>query len=91
MNKEDQKGWKDLVTNGLQEFDGSSNVRYDFTKMSKRFGKYYLDYLSAAYSAKDEMPDSEFQEINGNIPDSFMSKLKSMSAEELISNIRSDK
>lgn len=75
----DHFGWKDFLANGIQEFDGTSNVVSDFGKMTKRFGKFYLWYLSAAYEAKDEMSDEEFCAINGLVPIGFLKKLSSIS------------
>lgn len=85
MDEKYRKGWRNLLTNGLQEFDGKSNTRFDFKTMTKRFGRYYLDYLSTAYAAKDDMPETEFRSINGNIPGKFMSKVKQMSLKEKMS------
>lgn len=73
----DNKGWKDFCENGLQAFENDSNVTGQFPKLTKRFGKYYLTYLEAAYQAKDEMTDEEFCKINGEVPLTFLKRFKS--------------
>lgn len=72
----DIKGWEDFCENGLQVFDGESNVSNNFQKMTKRFGKYYLAYLQAAYEARDQMTEEEFCKINGDIPQGFLKRFK---------------
>lgn len=71
----DHKGWQDFCANGLS-FDGDSNVVAPFPKMTKRFGKFYLAYLEAAYKAKGEMTDEEFCQINGEVPINFLKRFK---------------
>lgn len=73
----------DFTDNGLTD-NGETNVRYDFKKMTKRFGKHYLEYLSVAYAVKDELNDTEFQRLNGGIPDSFMPKIREMALKEKV-------
>lgn len=71
------KAWIDFCENGLQEFDGNSNVRYPFPKMTKRFGKNYIQYLEAAFEARDEMSLEEFCKINGEVPPKFLNRFRS--------------
>jgi hypothetical protein len=77
FNKDrDIKGWNRFVREGMPEDfeDINSNVKYDFTKMSKMFGIYYLAYLEAAYYAKDSLTIEEFCKYNGNVPIDFLKR-----------------
>lgn len=54
------------------------SLKSDFKKMCQKWGKGYLDYLDAAYTAfknDDGMSEEEFLEYNG-IPDYYKTKLK---------------
>lgn len=78
QDEKEFKGWGNFCSSALQEFDGASNFKttYDFTKLTKKFGKHYIAYLKAAYEAKDEMTDEEFCRINGNVPVGFLNKIR---------------
>jgi len=72
-----QSDWSRFCTEGLTS-KGEFNVTHDFVKMTKMFGRSYLDYLFASYAAKDTLTDSEWAALNGNVPQSFIdSKIKS--------------
>lgn len=68
------QAWSRFAEEGLLYEESGSNTRYDFTKMCKKFGKPYIDYLIAAYSAKDDMTNDEFCTLNGQVPVSFLEK-----------------
>lgn len=70
--------WNRFVEEGMsKDFDEiGSNVKYDFDKMTKKFGRAYLSYLEAAYLAKANMSDEEFCKINGNVPIKFLERIK---------------
>jgi len=63
-----------LLADGLR-YDGESNTRFQFSVMSKRFGKAYIDYLIASYKAKDELSNVDFCLLNGEVPEKFLVKL----------------
>lgn len=67
--------WNRLVKEGFS-FDGNSNTKEEFGKMSKKFGLAFIFYVEAAYSIKDEMTDEEFCKLNGNVPAKFLEKFK---------------
>lgn len=67
--------WNRFVEKALI-FTGDSNVNADFSKLTKQFGRAYINYLGAAYEARDHMDDKTFCEINGNVPIGFLTKLK---------------
>jgi hypothetical protein len=73
-----QEDWSRLIAEGL-DFNGKNNVKFDFVKMSKKFGASYLTYLQAAYDAKHEMSDFDFCNLNGNVPIGFLKKLNEIS------------
>lgn len=81
MTNREIEDWNRFVREGMPaDFDDiGSNVIADFSKMCKKFGKAYLDYLKIAYSCKgddSDMTDAEFCRINGNIPVPFFEKMK---------------
>ena len=69
------KEWERFVKVGLLYTSDDSNVKYDFNKMTKKFGIAYLSYLEAAYECKDSMTDEDFCKLNGNVPINFLEKL----------------
>jgi hypothetical protein len=74
----DDKLWVDFMENGIaKDFDDNqSNVRYDFKKMTKRFGLAYREYLLACIEANPDMSLEELSVLNGNPPISYLEKLK---------------
>ena len=67
------QAWNRLAREGLR-YDGVSNVMLDFTKMTKKFGKEYIDMLAIAYACKYDMPDDEFRQLWGDVPQAFLEK-----------------
>lgn len=65
--------WTRLLDKGLN-FEGTTNTNYPFPRMSKDFGLEFIEYLRAAYLAKDELTDEEFCKINGDVPRGFLEK-----------------
>lgn len=64
MNYEcSDKEWKRFCEKGLV-FDDDRTFIYPFKKMCKKFGRSFLHYLEVAYSAKGEITDNKFREIN---------------------------
>lgn len=78
ISNSDIEGWNRFVTEGLVPDNDEQVTRWDFTKMTKRFGKAYIEYLQAAYQALEgSMSDSEFCKYNGNVPQPFfLNKVK---------------
>ena len=71
MEKND--GWSRLLLSGYTTDTGCA--KFPFAVMTKKFGKNYLDYLSASWAAwgkEDGLP--EFLEIHGGIPESLFQK-----------------
>ncbi len=71
----DSKQWANLLEFGL-DFNNSTNTKFDFSKMCKKFGGAYLSYLESAYKAKEKMNDFDFCRTNGEIPIAFLEKIK---------------
>lgn len=46
------------------DFSGLTNFLYDFTKLTKKYGKEYRNYIKDAYAAKDQLSDTEFCKLN---------------------------
>ena len=86
MTQKETNDWNRFVREGLHDPDQSENgmnTVHDFVKMTKVFGRPYLEYLAASYACKDTLTDLEWANLNGKVPASFIeSKVKS-SADQL--------
>lgn len=70
------EGWNSLMEKGLS-VSGQTNTKFNFNEMCKRFPRAYLSYLEASYLANEGfLTDEEFCIINGNVPISFLKRLK---------------
>lgn len=65
------KDWNRLLDKGLC-YNGETNINYEFSKMTKLFGLAYIEYLKAAYKAKEILSDEDFCRLNGSIPIKFL-------------------
>jgi hypothetical protein len=65
--------WRQLVTEGLT-YNSETNTTRPFGLMSKRFGRAWIDYIQAAWEARDELSDEEFCRLNGDVPLTFIEK-----------------
>lgn len=78
MNEREISDWNRLLAEGMYQGDDvdtyNSNVKYSFDKMCVKYGKAYIEYLKAAWLAKDELPEHEWASLNGNVPKSFINK-----------------
>ena len=60
--------------------DSENNFKIDFGKLTSKFGRAFIVYLIAAYSANSQVPeefrlsDEDFCILNGNIPIKFFEK-----------------
>jgi hypothetical protein len=70
----DAELWRQLLGDGLNYEAEGGNARLPFRQMSQRYGKAWIAYLRAAWNAKDEMPESEFRRLNGEVPEAFVEK-----------------
>jgi len=60
--------WSRFVREALVT-DGDSNVALPFKKLTKNYGRAYIEYLRAAWTANEGcLTESEFCEINGGVP-----------------------
>jgi recombinational DNA repair protein RecT len=81
MNIKDRILWKkfcDEVLGKLSEDHQFIAKKENFKKMCKKWGKAWIDYLNASYTAFIEgngMNEEEFMDYNG-IPDYYRSNLK---------------
>lgn len=69
--RDNSAAWTRFVNEGLC-YDGESNVTLEFSKMTKKFGKEYLDMLVASYACKWLMSDEEFAKVWGGVPAPFL-------------------
>lgn len=70
--------WNRLVQEGLSTED-ETNVKLPFKKLTKKYGKAYIAYLRAAWSANLQSEDfsltlEEFCILNGGVPKTFFEK-----------------
>lgn len=72
MNR-NQDQWNRLVSEGLR-YGGDSNASLPFAGMSRKYGKAWVEYLKAAWSAKDGLTEEEFAELNGGVPTTFIER-----------------
>ena len=80
MIDRDEKQWNDFVKylTSLPEEHKFISQKENFGKMSKRWGRAWIDYLNASYTAwvnGGEENEEEFKFYNG-IPDNYFPKLK---------------
>lgn len=63
--------WHNFVKNWVS-YDDKSNVKSEFSKLSKSGGIAYMEYLQTAWVVcKDSMTEADFCNINGNVPRKF--------------------
>ena len=69
MIRPSQKQWNDFVKYKLDYESDISNVREDFTKLSKTSGVCYFEFLRCQWLvSKDIMTVEEFCKMNGGVP-----------------------
>lgn len=68
--------WNRFVKEALCNFDEcSSNLRFPFSTLTKKYGLAYIEYCRAAWKASDNISAEEFAFINGNMPQGFFEKV----------------
>lgn len=65
--------WNKLVIEGLT-YDGEANTSLPFVGMSRKYGKAWIAYLTAAWQARDGLSTADFCRLNGGVPESFVEK-----------------
>jgi hypothetical protein len=66
--------WDNFITSMDFESD-TSNFKYEFGVMTKKYGQAYIEFCKAAWFANDGvMTEEEFMKMNGNMPRSFFDK-----------------
>lgn len=69
-----QKQWNEFCQKHVST-DGVSNVKSDFSQITKTAGVPYFEFLRAMWvCTKDYMTPEEFCKINGNVPLKFFEK-----------------
>ena len=54
----------------------TSNFKYDFKVMTKKYGQAFMFYCINAWEINNDiMSEEEFCDINGNIPESYFKKI----------------
>jgi len=66
------QSWEKFVTEAFDTESGDQNFKYPFPKMTKMFGRQFIEYCRASWvTCKDFMSPEEFCKINGNMPIGF--------------------
>ena len=74
MVRPTQKQWNDFVKNYLV-FDDDTNVKGDFSSLSKKAAVPYFEFLKAQWiCSRDHMGAQEFCKMNGDVPVGFFEK-----------------
>lgn len=55
------------------DFEGSTNFKTSFSKLCKRYGKAFREYIKLSYSVRDNISDEEFCHLN-HLPDNLLIK-----------------
>ena len=79
MNQTNVESWSPRFLEAVDFSDSGSNFKKDFAHMCRHYGREYIDYLKVSYSAKDNLSDDDFCKLNGNVPPSFINKIKNVS------------
>jgi hypothetical protein len=62
-----------MLKEGLS-YDGQTNVVHPFETMSRKFGRAFIDYLEAAWLARDDLSEEEFCRLNGGVTPAFIER-----------------
>lgn len=70
------KNWNRFVREGMKAWtdESASNVVADFRKMSKQFGREYLEYLDLAWQSCEGVSIEDFCRWNGDVPVDWFQK-----------------
>lgn len=72
--KED--AWKKFMDEAIDPDSTTSNFRYDFKVLSKKYGQAYIEFCRAMWFANEGvMSKEEFMAFNGNMPEGFFNNL----------------
>jgi hypothetical protein len=74
MTEIKKDAWDNFITS--MDFESpTSNFKFEFPMMTKKYGQAYMEFCKAAWSANDGiMTEEEFMKMNGNMPKSFFEK-----------------
>ena len=76
MDKDYQTGWNNFINESIEWNAENPYFKYDFKKLTKKYGKYYIDYLKKSWEcSKDCLTIEEFIKENGNPPLEFLKKI----------------
>ena len=66
------KSWEKFIDEAFDTESDDQNFKYPFPKMTKMFGKQFIEYCKASWvTCKDFMTPEYFCKMNGNIPFGF--------------------
>jgi hypothetical protein len=66
------RAWDTFCENAFDTESDTQNFKLPFAKMTKKFGRQYMEYCRASWvTCKDFMTPEEFCKMNGNMPIGF--------------------
>ena len=67
--------WENFI-NSIDTESDTSNFKFDFKVMTKRFGQAYMVYCKAMWFANEGVQtEEEFMKMNANMPKAFFDKV----------------
>ena len=71
-----QKAWDNFMSNAIDIESNSSNFKFDFNVLSKKYGQAYISFCKAMWVANENvMTEVEFINMNGKMPKGFFDKV----------------
>lgn len=71
-----KQAWDNFIENAMDPESDTSNFKYPFKVMSKKFGQAYIVFCRAMWEANEGiMTEDEFMVMNGGMPKSFFDKV----------------
>ena len=72
MNNREVEDYNRMVREAMDCESDTSNFKYDFTHMTKKYGRAYITFCQAMWQANEGVQtEEEFCKMNGNMPMKF--------------------
>ena len=69
-----KEAWDNFITSFDTE-SNTSNFKFEFKVMTKKYGQAYIEFCKAQWFANDNVQtEEEFMKMNGDMPRSFFEK-----------------
>jgi|TARA_R110000782_G_scaffold22312_1_gene59322 hypothetical protein len=68
--------WSKFINDAMDPDSDTSNFKYDFKVISKKYGQAYIVFCKEMWKANEGvMTEDEFIKMNGNMPRAFFDKI----------------